>query len=107
MQLAMNELFCREGGATLASVEGMQRMGARDGSATRWWCGCAMSGELLHSGTQCGGRDEFCRGRGFDGSVERQAVLLMHSDMQQSTSVLDGTARVALHTGPGLLHHGA
>ena len=51
---------------------------------------------MLHSDANGVWRGEFGSGGGFDGSVERQSVLLMHSDMQQSTSIVCGAARVTL-----------
>ena len=55
-----------------------------------------MSDKLLRGAAKSGRRRQFCLRRSHDGSIEGQAVLLMHSDMQQSTSVVSGGAGVSL-----------
>ena len=55
-----------------------------------------MSDELLRGAAKSGGRRQFCLRRSLDGSIEGQAVLLMHSDMQQSTGIVSGGAGVSL-----------
>ena len=81
----------------------MQRIESVDGCAR--WKERAMSDELLRCCTERGRRCELGSSGGLHSSVEGQAMLLVHSDVQQSTGVVSGGAGVSLLADSSFLEH--